>query len=202
VNQKTQFETATSGFALPLLHSPGTTPVFILDNFRSAFNVGSAFRTAEAVWPAAVLLCGVCAVPGNRKLAHSARGTQKCLPWRYFDRTEQAVDWAAGTGRRIVALEMSEGSIPLNEAVFDPSDAFVFGNEALGIAPAALLRADLSVHFVQSGSRNCLNVSSILAIVAGEIQRRRILSGFRMRSRQAGSTGPGVFPGNGDRIDD
>jgi len=156
------------------LHSPGTTPLFILDNFRSAFNVGSAFRTAEAVSPAAVLLAGVCAVPGDRKLAHSARGTQASVPWRYFEHTVDAVLWARGTGRRVVALERTEGSIHLFEACFDPSDAFIFGNEALGICPEALSACGLAVHFVQSGARNCLNVASVVAIVASEIQRRRL----------------------------
>lgn len=172
--QNSQGETASSAPAFPRLHSPGNTPLFILDNFRSAFNVGSAFRTAEAASPSAVFLCGVSAVPGNRKLAHSARGTQKSVPWRYFERTVEAVDWAGETGRRIVALERSGDSVSILEAQFDPSDAFVFGNEALGICPEALARAGIKVHVVQTGSRNCLNVSSVIAIVAAEIQRRRL----------------------------
>ncbi len=184
VSQKSQGERDMSALQTRL-HSPGTTPLFILDNFRSAFNVGSAFRTAEAVSPAAVLLTGVCAVPGNRKLAHSARGTQASVPWRYFEHARDAVMWAAGTGRRVVALERTEDSVSLYEADFDPSDAFLFGNEALGISPEALSACGLSVHFVQSGARNCLNVSSVVAIVASEIQRRRL--GCRTRLPRGGS---------------
>lgn len=153
-------------------------PVFVLDSFRSAFNVGSAFRTAEAVSPAAVFLTGTCAVPGNRKLAHTARGTQDEVPWRYFPRSPEAVAWLAATGRRIVAVEGGPGSVPLFDAPFETGDAFVFGSEALGIDPGVESSADLRICFPQSGRRRCMNVSSILALVAAEIQRRRLLAGM------------------------
>jgi len=163
-----------SALPSPRLHSPGDTPVFILDGFRSAFNVGSAFRTAEAVYPSAVFLCGVCAVPGNRKLAHSARGTQNSIPWMRFERAEDAAEWASATGRRIIAVERTAGGVSMLDAGFLPSDAFVFGNEALGISKAVLDRSDMVVHFPQSGFRDCLNVASVIAMVAYEIQRRRL----------------------------
>lgn len=153
-------------------------PVFVLDSFRSAFNVGSAFRTAEAVSPAAVFLTGTCAVPGGRKLSHTARGTQDEVPWRYFQRALDAVAWLAATGRRIVAVEGGPGAVPLFDAPFGTGDAFVFGNEALGIEPEVESAADLRICFPQSGVRRCMNVSSVLAVVAAEIQRRRILAGL------------------------
>lgn len=174
VIQNTHPDSVMSARTCPTLHSPGDTPVFILDGFRSAFNVGSAFRTAEAVYPSAVFLCGVCAVPGNRKLAHSARGTQNCIPWMRFEQAEDAVAWASATGRRIIAVERTEGSISMLDAGFLPSDAFVFGNEALGISKPVLDGADMVVHFPQTGFRDCLNVSSVIAMVASEIQRRRL----------------------------
>lgn len=174
VIQNTHPDSVMSARTCPTLHSPGDTPVFILDGFRSAFNVGSAFRTAEAVYPSAVFLCGVCAVPGNRKLAHSARGTQNCIPWMRFEQAEDAAAWASATGRRIVAVERTESSISMLDAGFLPSDAFVFGNEALGISKPVLDGADMVVHFPQTGFRDCLNVSSVIAMVASEIQRRRL----------------------------
>jgi tRNA G18 (ribose-2'-O)-methylase SpoU len=150
-------------------------PLFILDNFRSAYNVGSVFRTAEAIGPAGVLLSGTCARPGNRKLARTARGTQALVPWRYFRHPLDAVDWARGTGRQIVVLESgTAGSEPLHEAVFSLSSAFVLGNEALGVSDGIVSGADVLLHVPQSGERNCLNVSSTAAILAWEIQRKRL----------------------------
>jgi len=152
-------------------------PLFILDGFRSAYNVGSAFRSAEAASPCAVLLCGVCATPGNAgaaRLAHTARGTQKTVPWRYFRTSAEAVDWAAGTGRRTVVLENAPGAVPLPEAAIGGCDAFVFGNEADGVDPGVAAGAGMIVRIPQSGSRSCINVASAVAIVAYELVRRRI----------------------------
>lgn len=171
-NQNSQRDTAIS--ELPgCLHHPPHIPLFILDGFRSAYNVGSAFRTAEAVSPSAVILCGVSARPGNRKLAHTARGTQRMVPWRYFSKTCDAAAWAGATGRRIVAVETREGGVPIFSAPFGPGDAFVFGNEAEGVSEDVLGISDIIVHFVQTGRRNCMNVAGIVSIVAAEVQRRR-----------------------------
>jgi 23S rRNA (guanosine2251-2'-O)-methyltransferase len=156
-------------------HSSSGMPLFVLDNFRSAYNVGSVFRTAESVYPAGVLLTGITVRPGSRKLARTARGTQATVPWRYFDTPSEAVDWAKGTGRTVVAVESgTPGSVPLHMAGFPVSSAFVLGNEALGVSEAVLEAADMLVHVPQSGERNCMNVSGVAAVLAWEIQRRRL----------------------------
>ena len=158
------------------IHSSSGMPLFVLDNFRSAYNVGSVFRTAESVHPAGVLLTGITVRPGSRKLARTARGTQAAVPWRYFDTPSDAVDWVKGTGRTVVVLESgTPGSLPLHTAGFPLSSAFVLGNEALGVSEGVLEAADMLVHVPQSGERNCMNVSGIAAVLAWEIQRRRLV---------------------------
>lgn len=149
-------------------------PIFLLDNLRSAFNVGSVFRTAEAVSPAAVFLTGICCRPGNRKLGHTSRGTHASVPWRYFRLAREAALWAMESGRTLVAVENTEDSGIIWEAEIPPSSVFMLGNEALGLDPALSGMAQLKVRFPQTGSRKCINVSSTAAIIAGEIQRRRM----------------------------
>lgn len=148
-------------------------PIFILDNLRSAFNVGSVFRSAEAVHPAAVFLAGICCLPDNRKLRRTARGTQASVPWRYFQSTAEAVEWAAASGRTIVAVENTPDAVPLWEARFPSSPAFLLGNEAEGLGRGLVEAADVRVFFPQTGERSCINVSSTAAMVAFELQRRR-----------------------------
>ncbi|MBD3369839.1 TrmH family RNA methyltransferase [Candidatus Fermentibacteria bacterium] len=160
----------------PYFHGSSGMPLFVLDNFRSAFNVGSVFRTAESVTPAGVILCGICCRPGNRKLAHTARGTQSSVPWRYFQSLEKALRWVSGTGRKIVVVERKAGAVPVFDADLDLSSAFVLGNEALGVAPEAADWVHQAVYFPQSGRRDCINVSSMAAVVGAEIQRRRLAS--------------------------
>lgn len=152
-------------------------PLFILDNLRSAYNVGSVFRTAEALHPCGVFLTGICCRPGNRKLAHTSRGTYAAVPWRYFQEAVEAVEWAIESSRTVVAVENSSGALPLWEANFSLSSAFILGNEALGVEEELLNMAHQKVYFPQTGERRCLNVSSTAAIIAAEIQRRRTVVG-------------------------
>lgn len=151
-------------------------PIFLLDNLRSAFNVGSVFRSAEAVSPCAVFLAGICARPGGRKLGHTSRGTHSEVPWRYFSEVRAAAEWVRRSGRMLVAVENGRGSIPLWQADFPLSAAFLLGNEAEGLSPGAGELADITVVFPQSGARGCINVSSTAAIVAAELQRRRTMA--------------------------
>ena len=148
-------------------------PIFLLDNLRSAFNVGSVFRTVEAIWPAAVFLTGICCRPGNRKLKNTSRGTHAVVPWRYFSKAADAAIWAKNSGRMLVAVENSEDAVPIWEANFDLSSAFMLGNEADGLHPDIAELADMSICFPQTGSRKCINVSSTAAVIASEIQRRK-----------------------------
>lgn len=159
------------------MHCSRGMPIFLLDNLRSAFNVGSVFRSAEAVSPAAVFLTGICCRPGNRKLGHTSRGTHASVPWRYFQLAREAARWAMESGRTLVAVENTEDSRILWEADIPLSSAFMLGNEATGLDPELSRMARLKVRFPQTGSRKCINVSSTAAIIAGELQRRRMSGG-------------------------
>lgn len=86
----------------------------------------------------------------------------------------EAVDWVRNSGRMIIAVESTRDAIPIYSAEFDLSAGFVFGNEALGIHSDIVKNADLCVYFPQSGDRQSINVSSTTAMIASEIQRRRL----------------------------
>jgi tRNA G18 (ribose-2'-O)-methylase SpoU len=150
-------------------------PLMVLDNLRSAYNVGSVFRTAASIAPAGVLLTGICCRPPNPKLGRTSRGTHSEVPWMYLPNLMEAVRWARGSGRQLVAVENGPGAASIFEASFDLSAAFVLGNEAEGVQRRVVEGADLRVFFPQTGSRDCINVSCMAAILAAEVQRRRIL---------------------------
>ena len=148
-------------------------PLFVLDSLRSAFNVGSIFRTAESVSPWGVLLCGITATPGGRKVGHTSRGTHATVPWRWFESVLTAVELAS-TGRMIVAVENTSDAVPLHLARFPLNSAFVLGNEAGGVNPEVLACCEMRVVVPQTGQRRCINVSSTAAMLAWEVQRRRL----------------------------
>ena len=151
-----------------------STTIFILDGFRSAYNVGSVFRTAEAVMPAAVFPCGISALPGGRKVGRTSRGTHANVPWRWFPDALQASGWALDAGFGVFVVENSPGAVPLHLARFPGMTALVFGNEAEGVSADVCAIAGGSVVIPQSGERMCVNVSSAAAMVGWEIMRRRL----------------------------
>ena len=148
-------------------------PLFVLDSLRSAFNVGSVFRTAESISPSGVLLAGISARPGGRKVGRTSRGTHGLVPWRWFESTAEAVRYAR-TGRIVVAVENTADAVPLHLADFPLDAAFVLGNEADGISDEILDMCQMKVIIPQSGIRQCINVSSTAAMIGWEIQRRRL----------------------------
>jgi len=157
-----------------MLHGSRGMPLFILDNFRSAFNVGSVFRSAEAVSPAGIMLTGICCRPGNRKLGRTARGTHALVPWRYFSQLSEAIGWARSSGRMIVAVENAPSAVPIWEVAFDSPPAFILGSEADGLDEEVVSLSDKCVFFPQSGIRTSINVASAASLAAFEIQRRRM----------------------------
>ncbi len=151
-------------------------PLFVLDSLRSAFNVGSVFRTAESIAPSGVILTGISARPGGRKVGRTSRGTHGLVPWRWFPSATEAVQHAQ-CGRMIIAVENTLDAVPLHLADFPLDAAFVLGNEADGISDEVLEMCQLKIIIPQSGRRGCINVSSTAAMIAWEIQRRRLTGG-------------------------
>ena len=64
----------------------------VLDNIRSAHNVGSAFRTSDAFRADCVYLCGICAVPPSAEIHKTALGAEDSVPWNHFADTLDAVN--------------------------------------------------------------------------------------------------------------
>lgn len=151
----------------------GKFPLFILDSLRSAYNAGSVFRTAESISPCGVLLCGITARPGGRKVGRTSRGTHGIVPWRWFEDSVSAVKLAS-SGRMIIAVENTPDAIPLHLAGFPLDSAFVLGNEAEGVTEEVLDMCEMKLIIPQTGKRRCINVSSTAAMLAWEIQRRRL----------------------------
>ena len=72
--------------------------VVVLDHVRSLYNVGSVFRTSDAFRIAGVCLCGITAQPPHPEIHKTALGAEDSVPWRYFEKTEEAVLWLKELG--------------------------------------------------------------------------------------------------------
>ena len=144
----------------------------VLDNLRSAFNVGSVFRTADAARLASVITCGYTAHPPHPKLDKTALGVLPYVATEHFAETVEAVAALRRRGITVWALETTSQSRLYCDAVYPCPLAVVLGNEALGVSPEVLEQCDDYLEIPMHGFKNSLNVAAAGAIVAFEALRQ------------------------------
>ena len=149
-------------------------PVYVLlDNLRSAFNVGSIVRTADCALIEKVIFCGITAHPPHKKLDKTSLGALPYITCEHRDDVTEAIRELKEEGVSIVALELTNRSKVIWEYQFPSPVAVVLGNEALGVSQEALDLADDIIEIPMLGFKNSLNVSVAFGVVAYEIQRQQ-----------------------------
>src|SRR2546422_920159 len=125
----------------------------ICDNIRSLENVGSIFRTADALCVTKVFLCGITGRPPNHKIAKTALGAEKTVPFEYHKQTWRLVEKLKKDGIHIIALEQSPKSIEY--ATYRPQFplALIVGHEVKGVSPRALELSDTAIYLPMQGAK-------------------------------------------------
>jgi tRNA G18 (ribose-2'-O)-methylase SpoU len=138
----------------------------VLDNVRSAHNIGSAFRTADAFCIEKIMLCGISSSPPSAEIHKTALGAEDSMCWEYFEKTEDAISRLHGEHYRIIAVEQTENSVMLNDFVPDKATkyALVFGNEVKGIQQSIVDVCCDCIEIPQFGTKHSLNVSVSIGI--------------------------------------
>lgn len=142
----------------------------IAHNIRSCYNVGSIFRTADALGVRKIFLGGYTPNPDkNGSISKTALGAEKFVSWEAHWHTHRIIEKLKKEGTRIVALEQTEKSIPLEK--FKPKFPLVIilGNEVKGLSKNIIDRADESVEILMKGQKESLNVSVAFGVVAYSI---------------------------------
>lgn len=144
--------------------------VVVLDNIRSASNVGSAFRTGDSLRIEAVYLCGITCVPPNKELQKTALGAQFSVDWKYFNETKDALAELKSLGYEIVSVEQAENSTLLQNFTVEKNKkyAFVLGNEVHGVADDVIAESDICLEIPQYGTKHSFNVSVTCGIILWE----------------------------------
>jgi tRNA G18 (ribose-2'-O)-methylase SpoU len=158
--------------ASEVLSRPRKPVHLILDNLRSAFNVGSIIRTSDAASLACVHLCGITPLPPHPQIARTALGATRYVPWLHHETALDAVGHVRSLGCRVYALETTERAASYWSARFDAPLALVVGHEVSGITPDVLDSADEIVFIPMNGVKNSINVATSVGIVVYEILRR------------------------------
>jgi tRNA G18 (ribose-2'-O)-methylase SpoU len=144
-----------------------TTTVALLDNLRSALNVGTIIRSANGAGIAHTYLCGTTATPEHRKVAKTALGAHKTVPWSYHRNGLQVATALKADGYQLWALERTLDSAEIFSASKPhPSQpiALIVGNELAGVDPGILAICDQIVHIPMRGSKTSLNVAVAFGI--------------------------------------
>ena len=153
---------------------PESGVVLVLDNIRSAHNVGSAFRTSDAFKVDKVFLCGICAVPPSSEIHKSALGAEDSVPWEHCDDTMDVVRRLHSEGYTVISVEQTVGSVYLEK--FAPESgakyALVFGNEVDGVRQDVVDASDFALEIPQFGTKHSLNVSVSVGVVLWQFRSR------------------------------
>ena len=141
--------------------------VLVLDNIRSAHNVGSAFRTADAFGIDKVCLCGICACPPSAEIHKSALGAEQSVPWEHYADTLEAVRRLREEGYTLVSVEQALGAVSLEDfrRELGRRYAVVFGNEVDGVRQDVVDASDMVLEIPQWGTKHSLNVSVAVGVI-------------------------------------
>lgn len=162
----------------------------VLENVRSMYNVGSAFRTSDACLVSKLYLSGYTACPPRKEISKTALGAEDFVPWDAI-KDIKSISASGGSAPRlrsakseggknvknvkrmqIIAVEQTETSVPYTEFKFGFPVCLVFGNEILGVSKETLKQCDAVVHIPMLGVKESLNVATAYGVVLYEVLRQ------------------------------
>ena len=150
--------------------------VVVLENVRSAYNVGSVFRTADAFLLQGIYICGYTAYPPHKEIRKTALGAEETVTWKYFKKTSEAVEELRNQGYHIFAVEQAVDSYQLQRLETEAGEklAVIFGNEVTGVEQATIEQTDGCIEIPQLGMKHSLNIATAAGVVLWELVRTRI----------------------------
>ncbi len=150
--------------------------IVILENIRSAYNVGSVFRTADAFRVQAIYITGYSAKPPHKEIKKTALGAEETVTWQHFTNATEAINAARSIGYNVYAVEQVTDSYMLNEIALEPNEkiAVVLGNEVVGVEQDTIHQCDGCIEIPQLGMKHSLNIATAAGVVLWELVRGRI----------------------------
>jgi 23S rRNA (guanosine2251-2'-O)-methyltransferase len=159
--------------------SEKTPIILVLENIRSAYNVGSVFRTSDAFLVEAIYITGYSAKPPHKEIKKTALGAEETVAWKHFANASEAIADLREKGFNVYAAEQAEGSYKLNAISFEPNEkiAVVFGNEVSGVEQSTIALCDGCLEIPQLGMKHSLNIATAAGVVLWELVRGRMPHG-------------------------
>jgi len=141
--------------------------VIVLDNIRSAMNVGSFFRTCDAFKIEKIYLCGITARPPHKEILKTAIGATNSVEWEYYGNISDVVTLLKKEDYKVIGIEQTDQSIPISNYKVDllSKYAITFGNEVQGLSEDILPMLTAAIEIPQYGTKHSLNVAVCGGIV-------------------------------------
>jgi 23S rRNA (guanosine2251-2'-O)-methyltransferase len=155
--------------------TPPNQPKFhleaLLDNIRSAWNVGAIFRTADGLGVQKLHLCGITPTPENESVGKTALGADQSIPWMYARNAVSIAEILKKEGVRLWALEQDARAVPVTDswAATDARIVLIVGNEVTGVDPALLELCERIVYIPMQGKKRSLNVEVAFGVAVSAL---------------------------------
>ena len=158
--------------------------IVVLENIRSAYNVGSVFRTGDAFLINAIYICGYSPYPPHKEIKKTALGAEETVSWKHFKTTKEAIEELKAGKYKVYAVEQAENSYKLHAASFKQNEkiAVILGNEVTGVEQSTIDSCDGCIEIPQLGMKHSLNIATAAGVVLWELIRSKISSPVKGRT--------------------
>ncbi|MEO7523467.1 MAG: RNA methyltransferase [Ferruginibacter sp.] len=176
--QKLSMEALNRKTVAEFKRSEKTPVIAVLENIRSAYNVGSVFRTSDAFLLEGVYITGYTAKPPHKEIKKTALGAEDSVEWKYFANATEAIEHLRSIGYKVYAVEQVQNSLSLDQIDFSAKEkiAVIFGNEVTGVEQETILKCDGCIEIPQLGMKHSLNIATAAGVVLWEIVRTRMVN--------------------------
>jgi len=165
-----------SSQALPVKISRSSSQYTVLmDNIRSAWNVGSNFRSADGFGFKHAFLCGITPTPDNPGVRKTSLGAELTITWSYHKNAVTLAKELGNKGHRIIALEEGGRSVNVSTIAKRGNTVLIIGNENSGIDPELLDLSEKIFHIPMMGRKKSLNVATAFSIAAYLLSSNKLL---------------------------
>jgi len=156
----------------------GKRVAVLLDNIRSAWNVGSILRSADGFGFTHAYLCGITPTPDKEAVTKTSLGAEDSVPWTYHKDAVKLVNGLRVEGWKVYALEEDARAAELghgrNLTVASEGEVWIIGNEVTGVDPELLDLCDRIFYIPMRGEKKSFNVAIAFAIAAFAFRNQRI----------------------------
>ena len=147
--------------------------IVLLDNVRSLHNVGSVFRTCDAMAVEKLYLCGITAKPPHREIQKTAIGATESVNWEYKEDAVSIIHHYKKEGYTIISVEQTSNSIALGNCNWKNEKVLlIFGNEVDGVQQKIIDLSDFSLEIPQWGTKHSFNITVSTGIVLWDLKSK------------------------------